>query len=114
MRRALAAFIASAVLAACGGEPLPPERPRPGRTAKIKKKKGKHGSEAIREKADGEAVSGQGKSWGGWRYGGDEEDCFFVVGRRCYATEKSACKAAKCGKQRCEVRGGGPARVTCG
>lgn len=120
MRTRLALLAAACLWTfACGGEPLPPENPRSA-AAKGKKparKKGeKHGSEAIREKPEPgvEAVSGEGKAWGGWRYQGDDGDCFFVVGRRCYADEKAACKAAKCGKKRCEIDGAGPARVACG
>lgn len=101
---------------ACGGEPLPPENPRSAaRGKKPPRKPGeKHGSEAIREQPEADAVSGQGKAWGGWRYQNDDGDCFFVVGRRCFETEAAACKAAKCGKGKCEARGAGPARVTCG
>src|SRR5262245_14836120 len=108
MRRALAAAVLC--LIACGGEPLPPERPR---GASKVAKGARHGSEATREKADPEPLSGEGRAWGGWRYAGDPDDCFFVVGRRCFATEASACKAAKCGKGRCESSGAGPAQIRC-
>jgi len=50
----------------------------------------------------------------GWRYTGDRNDCFFVVGHRCFKAEAAACTAAKCGKTECVVTGGGPATVTCG
>jgi hypothetical protein len=62
--------------------------------------------------ATGEADTGGGK-WGGWRYTGDRNDCFFVVGRRCFKSEAAACAAARCGKQKCDVTGGGPAAVSC-
>lgn len=62
--------------------------------------------------AKGEADGTSGK-WGGWRYTGDRDECFFVVGRRCFKTEAAACAAARCGKKKCEVTGGGPAKVSC-
>jgi hypothetical protein len=114
MRGALSLLLALAV-AGCAGPPLPADRrdramgmgkPRP-------RSDGKHGSEAIREPADPETVSGQGKRWGGWRYAGDRDDCFFLVGRKCYPTEAAACKAAKCGRRKCDVDGAGPATVRC-
>jgi hypothetical protein len=55
----------------------------------------------------------EGGSWGGWRYQGATDDCFYVVGRKCFTEEKAACKAAKCKKGACLVEGGGPATVTC-
>jgi hypothetical protein len=63
--------------------------------------------------ANGELDSDNGK-WGGWKYQGDRQDCFFVVGRRCYKTEKAACNAARCKSAAlCDVVGGGPAAVSC-
>ena len=76
-------------------------------------KKGKHGSEATREQPDGDRVSDDGKAWGGWRYAGSRDDCFFLVGRKCFASEEKACKAAKCGSKRCVADGGGPATMRC-
>lgn len=60
-----------------------------------------------------EGVSGEGKAWGGWQYQGARDECFFKVGRKCFTEEKDACKAAKCGKGKCRVDGGGPAIVSC-
>lgn len=48
----------------------------------------------------------------GWRYAGDRDECFFMVGHRCFKSEDAACKFAKCGGK-CEVTGGGPATVAC-
>ena len=62
--------------------------------------------------AKGELDRG-GPKWAGWRYTGDRQDCFFVVGRRCFKTEEAACIAARCGKHKCETSGGGPAAVAC-
>jgi hypothetical protein len=80
------------------------------------------GSHTAAERAHKEyAASGEaepdppkGSSWGGWRYQGARDDCFFVVGRACFDSEARACKAAKCGKKKkCTVDGGGPATVSC-
>ena len=61
-----------------------------------------------------ESVSDDGKRWGGWRYKGDRDDCFYVVGRKCFKTQPAACKAAACkAKKKCSVIGGGPATVSC-
>jgi hypothetical protein len=118
MRRILVAILALAcvcALAGCGGDPLPPERPRTAKAkAKGAKVKGaKHGSEAKREAADPDQVSGDGKDWGGWRYQGSRDDCFYLVARRCFTEQKAACKAAKCGKKQCVADGGGPATMRC-
>jgi hypothetical protein len=54
------------------------------------------------------------KKWSGWRYQGDRKDCFFLVGRKCFKTEKAACAAAKCkAPSKCEDDGGGPAVMSC-
>lgn len=56
---------------------------------------------------------GSGKKWTGWRYQGERKDCFFLVGRKCFKTEKAACAAAKCGGAKCETEGAGPATLKC-
>lgn len=75
------------------------------------------------EEDDGEAtpkrkpmerpVSDHGKSWGGWRWKGKREDCFFVHKNQCFATLDDACKAAKCKKADCTHDDGAPAKVSC-
>jgi hypothetical protein len=85
----------------CGGGPPKSDEPA---TAKEK--------QLQEAQARGEVEPNGGK-WGGWRYTGDRDDCFFVVGRRCFKTEAAACAAARCGKKKCEVTGGGPAAVSC-
>lgn len=55
----------------------------------------------------------QPKQRSGWRYTGDRENCFFVLGRRCFKTEAAACTAARCGTRKCETTGAVPARVAC-
>ena len=59
-------------------------------------------------------VDKPGTKWGGWRYQGDRKDCFYVVGRKCFKTQKAACSTA-CGKSAaaCKTVGGGPATVSC-
>ena len=85
-------------LGACGGE----------RAA------GPKGKTTVTTKETPEArASDKGKKWGGWRYRGSRDECFYVVGRKCFATEAAACKAAGCGRGKCAVSGGGPANVKC-
>ena len=111
MRRPVAAALL-VIAVACGGAPLPDEpRGRAGTSAKAKG--GKHGSEAGREAEDPDAVARGGKKWGGWRYDGSRDECFFLVKRTCFATEAAACKAAGGGRGKGAVSGGGPAPVTC-
>lgn len=85
---------------ACGGDPHRSDDPT---TAKEKQ---------SRETAAAGEPHSSGK-WSGWRYTGDREACFFVVGRRCFKTEAAACAAARCGSRACETSGAGPASVVC-
>jgi len=63
---------------------------------------------------DDQPVTADGKKWGGWRYRGRRDTCYYVVGRRCFDKRADACAAARCGnQQQCVVEGGGPARVSC-
>jgi hypothetical protein len=79
----------------------------------------KPGAAAERARAEAKASgeidpSDDGKSWGGWRYSGARDDCFFVVGQRCFSEREAACKAAACKDgSRCRTEGGGPATVVC-
>jgi hypothetical protein len=93
-----------AALIACGGSSS--GGGRSGETAAAR---------AKREHAEsGEAdPSAKGKAWGGWRYKGSRDECFFVVGRTCFNELAQACKAAKCKKGTCRTEGGGPAEVSC-
>jgi hypothetical protein len=69
---------------------------------------------ANKDKEDADAQPPGSKKWSGWRYQGDRKECFFVVGRKCFKTEKAACSAAKCkGPSKCENDGGGPATISC-
>jgi hypothetical protein len=85
----------------CGSDP-----PRSGEPTTAKEKQ-------RREAAAAGEVPTAGGKWGGWRYSGDRDECFFVVGKRCFKTEASACAAARCGKGKCVTNGGGPATVSC-
>lgn len=106
-------------LAACGGKPHVNRAPKAiadDDTAAADRPKTHDAADRARAEAaenPDEPVSSQGKHWGGWRYQGSRDDCFFVVGRRCFADEKKACAAAKCKNDECEVTGGGPATVSC-
>jgi hypothetical protein len=97
--RSLALVVSLAV--GCGGGPPRSDEPTTARE--------KQHREA---EAKGELGPSGGK-WGGWRYTGERNDCFFVVGRRCFKSEAAACTAARCGKRKCVVSGGGPAAVAC-
>jgi len=65
------------------------------------------------EEQDESEVDSEGKKWSGWRYKGKRDDCFYVVGRRCYKSQKKACKAAGCATADCRTSGAGPAKVIC-
>lgn len=64
------------------------------------------------EKRDKDADGGQ--KWTGWRYQGDRSDCFYVIGRKCFKTQKAACATLRCkAPKKCDLTGGGPATVSC-
>jgi hypothetical protein len=98
------AFVLGMTAGACG-ESQSPAGPKAPRTA------------AERARAEHEAEEGKvpdkGKKWGGWRYQGSRDDCFFLVKRKCFTKRADACAAAKCGKKDCVIEGGGPATVRC-
>ncbi len=98
--RSVPPLLIALLVAGCGGSTSSSEPT----TAKEKQRR--------EAKANGEDVSGS-KSWGGWRYKGDRNACFYSVAGRCFKTEPAACAAAKCGKKKCESSGGGPAIVSC-
>ena len=58
-------------------------------------------------------VSEQGKKWGGWRWKGKRDDCFFLVGNECHSSLDEACKAARCKKSTCVHDESAPAKVSC-
>jgi hypothetical protein len=58
--------------------------------------------------------TGAGKKWSGWRYQGDRKECFFLVGRKCYKSQKAACQAAHCRPPtKCVSEGAGPVAIKC-
>lgn len=87
-------------LSACGGE-------RPGAGAS-----GAKTPVTVKEEPEARE-SAKGKKWGGWRYQGSRDDCFYRHKRRCFTKRADACAAAKCGKKQCVLEGGGPVIVTC-
>jgi hypothetical protein len=90
-----------ACLIACGGSQADSKEPQTAREKQLQE-----------AKAQGE-VDPAGKKWGGWKYQGDRDDCFYVVGRKCFRSKKVACGAAHCPLAQCKVVGGGPATVEC-
>lgn len=62
---------------------------------------------------DKDGVSEKGKQWGGWRYQGKREDCFFKLERQCFATKAEACKAAGCSGKSCQGDSSAPVNVSC-
>src|SRR5688500_16981683 len=86
----------------CGGTNTGADEPQ---TAKEKQ---------LREAQASGEIDKPGKNWGKWRYGGDRNDCFYVVGGKCFKTENKACQAARCRlPKKCNTVGGGPATVSC-
>jgi hypothetical protein len=69
----------------------------------------------AKKKRDPDPVSSKGKKWGGWRWKGKGDDCFFMVKQRCYNSIKKACRAAKCKRKdkRCLKDDSAPALVYC-
>ena len=100
-----AVLVLLAFVVACAGESMKVKKGEP-QTAREKM--------LAEQKAHPEEADTT-KSWGGrWRYQGDRTDCFYVVGRRCYKTEKAACRAARCkAPATCTTEGAGPAAMKC-
>ena len=78
-------------------------------------KKNKSTVRRQKKKDKYEPLSRKGKRWGGWRYRGKSDDCFYRHGRRCYKTEKKACAAAKCSRKNkeCLLTSGAPRVAYC-
>src|SRR4051794_13332247 len=99
--------LALTLVVACGGETMTVKKGEP-QTAREKML-----AEEKAHPTDGDD-SGTGKKWSGWRYQGERKDCFFLVGKKCFKTEKAACSAAKCkAPGKCNAEGGGPAIMKC-
>jgi hypothetical protein len=87
------------LIAGCGGS-------SPDKTESPKGKKADKGDD------DEEEVSSKGKKWGGWRWKGRRNDCFFIYKNECFSSMKKACKRAKC-STKCEHDDSAPAKVSC-
>jgi hypothetical protein len=102
--------LAALLAIACGGSSMRVKKGEP-QTAREKML-----AEEKAKKSSGESDDAKppgSKKWTGWRYQGDRSDCFFLVGKKCFKTEKAACTAAKCGGAKCVTDGAGPATLTC-
>jgi hypothetical protein len=86
---------------ACGSAEVGPNEPQ---TAKQKQ---------LEEAKESGELDKPTTKWAGWRYTGTRSECFYVVGRRCFKTEKLACAAAHCKAGKCSSTGAGPATTTC-
>ena len=99
--RMISLGLLAALALGCGGDP-----PRSGDPTTAKEKQRREAAAA------GETTAPSAKGVG-WRYTGDRDECFFVVGRRCFKTQAAACAAARCGSKKCDASGGGPVTVSC-
>jgi hypothetical protein len=108
LSRAPCTFLVVAALIACGGGGGSPKTSDEPQTAREK--------QLLEARKSGEIDDPKAKSWGTWSYTGDKQDCFYVIGRRCFKTKKAACNSLACGKKggkKCNIVGGGPATVSC-
>lgn len=64
----------------------------------------------VKDKDD---VSEKGKSWGGWRWKGDRNNCVYVFDNKCFTEKEPACKEAGCDEKSCLVKEGAPSKVKC-
>ncbi len=94
-------LVVSLAAAGCGGPTADSGEPK---TAKEKQ---------MREAQASGDVDAPGTKWGGWRYQGERQDCFFLVGRKCFKTYKRACAAACKSDKQCKSDDGAPATVSC-
>ncbi len=95
-------LVATSLIVACGSYGAGP----PGPTTAAER------AAAERATSTEAPVAGDGKSWGGWRYQGARDDCFYVVDRKCFVTLDEACRVAAC-RAGCDTSGAGPATVRC-
>lgn len=75
--------------------------------------KGDEADSKAAKKKRPKASADDGKKWGGWRWKGTRDDCFFRVGKGCFDSFEKACKGASCGKRKCLKDDGAPAKVYC-
>lgn len=99
-----AALVVAALLVGCGSNKRRVEKGEP-QTAREK--------QMLEAKKSGD-IDKPSPKWGKWRYRGDRNNCFYVVGARCFKTKNSACQAARCkAPKSCNYEGAGPATVSC-
>ncbi len=104
MRRLPCTLLAIGLLSGCG--PATPTKSSGPKTAAEKQRE-------EFEAQGGDEGGGSGK-WGAWKYKGERDDCFYVLGAECFKTEEAACKAAACKDGlTCSTTGGGPVVVEC-
>lgn len=101
--RYIIVVLAACFVWACGGS---------GETARSESPRSR-ASDIKRAEGDKEPVPEHGKRWGGWRWRGKRDTCFFVYRNKCYSEKAKACRAAKCGPRKCKYKGGGPAEIYC-
>lgn len=95
--------VATAPATGCAGAQKTDEAESPKKNEKAKRD----------HPVDEDAVSEEGKQWGGWRWKGKRAECYYVFNNRCFETRAAACKVASCGKADCRVKAGAPAKISC-
>jgi hypothetical protein len=104
----------AALVLGCGGGSMKVNKGEP-QTAREKMLAEEHAKAKRGESIDDDVKPPGSKKWSGWRYQGDRDECFFLVGKKCFKSEKAACAAARCkAPQACRTEGAGPATLTCG
>lgn len=98
-----AVFASGALLASCGGG----ASSNPGEQTSTAPK-----PEAAAEQDRG-TLDSRGKKWGGWRWKGSRDNCFYIVGNICFEDRAAACEAAGCEEDGCRVDRGAPGKVSC-
>lgn len=91
------------VPAGCGGD----------RASQATEPESDEGETGKSGKAYTENKAPKGKKWGGWRWKGKRDDCFFKYKNRCFSKQADACKAAKCKKDACVMDKSAPAKISC-
>lgn len=68
---------------------------------------------AAEPEKDRGTLDPRGKSWGGWRWKGKRDNCFYLVDNQCFDDREAACQAAGCEADDCRTDRGAPAKVSC-
>lgn len=100
---AILLFFLALIIAGCGGDEKAHTKSKAPATKKT--------DESDQDETG--TVSSKGKKWGGWRWKGKRDDCFFVYKNNCYTTREDACAAAKCKKGECVFDKSAPAKASC-